>query len=48
MTLEQLTDLIGYVAAEANHTRSKRLQEDLNEICDCLESTEQSIKHQKR
>jgi hypothetical protein len=47
MTLSELTDLIGHVAAEANHTRSQRKSEDLNAICDYLECTEQDIKRQK-
>jgi hypothetical protein len=47
MTLSELTDLIGHVAAEANHTRSKRKSEDLNDICDSLEYAEQDIKRQK-
>ena len=47
ITLDELIDLIGHVAAEANHTRSKRKSEDLNEICDYLEYAEQDIKRQK-
>ena len=46
ITLSDLTDLIGHVAAEANHARSKRKSEDLNAICDYLENAEQSIKRQ--
>jgi hypothetical protein len=38
LTLTELQDLIGYVAAEANHARSKRNSEDLNSICDYLEA----------
>lgn len=38
MTLDDLEDLIGYVAAESNHARSKRQAEGLGEICDYLES----------
>jgi hypothetical protein len=44
LTLPELTDLIGYVAAEANHARKKRESEDLNTICDYLESLEFDIK----
>jgi hypothetical protein len=47
ITLSELADLIGFVAAEANHARSKRKSEDLNEICDYLESIEQDIKRQE-
>ena len=45
LTLTELQDLIGYVAAEANHARSKRNSEDLNIICDYLEAAEEDIKH---
>lgn len=45
LTLAQLQDLIGYVAAEANHARSKRKSEDLNMLCDYLEAAEEDIKH---
>lgn len=44
MTLAELTDLIGHVAAEANHARPKRAAVELGEICDCLESLEFDIK----
>ena len=47
LTLSELTDLIGYVAAEANHARSKRQSEDLNSICDNLEATEWKMKPPK-
>lgn len=45
LTFKELQDLIGYVAAEANHARSKRNSEDLNEICDYLEVAEEDIKN---
>jgi hypothetical protein len=44
VSLAQLTELIGFVAAEANHSESKRLQNDLNELCDYLEGIEYSLK----
>lgn len=37
LTPQELKDLIGYVAAEANHALTKRNQKDLNSICDYLE-----------
>lgn len=37
LTPKELEDLIGYVAAEANHARTKRSQKELNSICDYLE-----------
>lgn len=46
MTLRDLGELIGYIAAEANHTRSKRKAEDLNEVCDYLEAIEFDIKRE--
>jgi hypothetical protein len=48
LTLPELTDLIGYVAAEANHARKKRESEDLNTICDYLESLEFDIKRHRQ
>ncbi len=37
LTLDEFDDLIGYVAAEANHATTKRTSADLNELCDELE-----------
>ncbi len=34
---EELQDLIGYLAAECNHCRNKKLAAELNELCDRLE-----------
>lgn len=36
-TPEELEDLIGFVAAEANHAKNKRLRDRLDELCDKLE-----------
>jgi hypothetical protein len=44
MALAELEDLIGHVAAESNHARSKRQAEDLGQICDYLESLAFDIK----
>ena len=44
MVLAELQELIGYVAAEANHARSIRQSEAFNWICDELESLESDIK----
>ena len=38
LTLNELKELIGYVAAEANHARTIGEQEDLNSIYDSLDS----------
>ena len=40
LTYSELEDLIGFVAAESNHARTRRKQEDLGSICDYLESFE--------
>ena len=34
---EELQDLVGYLAAECNHCRSKKLAAELDELCDRLE-----------
>ncbi|NOQ35020.1 MAG: hypothetical protein GQ569_03900 [Methylococcaceae bacterium] len=34
---EELKDLVGFLAAECNHCRSKQLAHELNELCDKLE-----------
>jgi len=46
LTLAEIEDLTGFVAAEANHVRSKRQSRDLNEICDYLEALINSIKRE--
>ena len=33
----ELQDLVGYLAAECNHCKSKNLAAELNELCDRLE-----------
>ncbi|PKO04594.1 MAG: hypothetical protein CVU41_16255 [Chloroflexi bacterium HGW-Chloroflexi-3] len=38
LTLNELKELIGYIATEANHALTKRKKEELNSICDYLES----------
>ena len=35
-TLEDLDELLGYIAAEANHSKSKRLQKELDALHDRL------------
>ena len=37
LTLAELEELTGYVAAESNHARTERQREDLGAICDYLE-----------
>jgi hypothetical protein len=44
LTLKELEELTGFVAAESNHARSKRQREELGEICDHLEVLVNQIK----
>lgn len=34
---DELEDLVGYLAAECNHCKNKKLAAELNELCDRLE-----------
>ncbi len=43
ITLSELKDFIGYVAAEANHAKTRKQSDDLNQICDYLETVEHMI-----
>ena len=38
LTLDQINDLAGWVAAEANHAKSARLEEKLGDLYDKLDS----------
>ena len=44
MTLDELEDLTGYVAAESNHARTARQGEELDPICDDFEARISEIK----
>ncbi len=44
MTLSELKDFIGYFAAEANHAKTRKQSDGLNQICDYLETVEHTIK----
>ena len=44
LTLAELEDLTGYVAAESNHARTARQREDLGSICDYFEGLVFDIK----
>jgi len=46
IALGELEELIGFVAAESNHAKSKRKAEDLGKICDYLESLEFAAKRE--
>lgn len=37
LSLDELDDLIGYTAAEANHSDNQKLQRELDDLCDKLE-----------
>jgi hypothetical protein len=45
MSLAEITDVIGFLAHEANHTRSRNLERDLDELRENLECVENDIKH---
>ncbi len=38
-TLDDLDELIGFIAAEANHAKNKILREQLHQLCDRIEAT---------
>jgi len=38
-TLDDLDELVGFLAAEANHAKNKILREQLNQLCDRIEAT---------
>lgn len=42
-TLDDLEDILGYVAAEANHTGDKKLRRDLDTLYDRLLRTQRSF-----
>ncbi len=44
MTLHEVTDLIGWLAGEANHAQDSKVAAELNELCDRLETVEFQIK----
>jgi len=44
MALHEVTDLIGWLAGEANHAQDSKLADELNELCDRLETVEFQIK----
>ena len=47
LTLKELEDLTGFVAAESNHARTKRQRGELGEICDGLEVLVSGIRRQR-
>jgi len=38
-SLEDLDELVGFLAADANHAKNKILREQLHRLCDRIEST---------
>lgn len=44
MNLHEITDLIGWLAGEANHSKNPELADELNELCDRLETVKFQIK----
>jgi len=47
MSLAEISDLAGWMAAESNHADSPRRAEELGELCDHFESIEFQIKRKK-
>ncbi len=47
MSLAEISDLAGWMAAESNHAGSSRKAEELGELCDHFESAEFQIKRRK-
>ncbi|MCO5296328.1 MAG: hypothetical protein M9921_05665 [Fimbriimonadaceae bacterium] len=41
-TLDDLEDLIGYIAAEANHTKNKKIVRELDDLCERLYEIQRS------
>ncbi len=41
-TLDDLEDILGYIAAEANNTKSKKLQDELDDLYDRLAIIQES------
>jgi hypothetical protein len=44
-TPEELDDLLGFIAAESNHTRSKKLRANLDDLYGRLEELERKARH---
>lgn len=44
MSLDEISDLAGWMAAESNHADSREKAEELGELCDHFESVEVGIK----
>ena len=44
MHLHELTEIIGWLASEANHTEDRILADELNDLCDRLELIEFKMK----
>ena len=42
LTLDDLEEIIGYIAAEANHTDDKKLQKELDHLYERLQTTMES------
>ena len=48
MSLNEISDLAGWLAAESNHAHNSRKAEELGELCDHFESIEFQIKNKLR
>ena len=45
LTLNEVSEIAGWIAMEANHTKSRQLEEDLSALYECLECFECQIKN---
>jgi len=45
MSLHEISDLVGWMAAESNHAKNRWEAEELGELCDHFESIEFGIKN---
>ena len=48
MTLNEIIDLTGWMAAESNHANSRKKAEELGELCDYFEGLEFQIKRSQQ
>lgn len=45
LTLGEVSEIAGWIAMEANHTKNRQLEEDLSALYECLEYFEYQIKN---
>ena len=47
LTVEQLEEFTGFVAAEANHAQTREEEDALGEVCECLEGVLSDIRFRR-